>query len=432
MHLEDLERETSKTGLGRLGWGLSDQALSSLSNFLLGVAVARVLDAREFGAFGLAFATYLIGLGATRAIVSEPLTVSYSAASPPEWKRATHQATGAALAIGVLAGVLCVLVGSFASPTIRDGFVPLGVSMPGLLLQDVWRYSFFARARGRSAFLNDLIWTLLLFPTLITLVLLNHVTVVWLVAGWGGTASIAALAGAYQARLIPQPLAAMRWWRGHRKLAAPYLGEFIARNGSHQVTLYFAAAIVGLAAAGALRAGQIVFGPLNVVMTGVALFATPEGVRAAKSSPDKLLHLTALVSVGLALVGAICGFAAFLLPDAVGKEMLGASWEGAQPVIVPLAIGMCGRGIETGAYVGLRSLAASKRSYRTGVAVALLTVAGGTAGAILGGSIGAASGLAIALLIGSIIRWRSFILALRETPRPKRMVDCTSDSRARD
>jgi hypothetical protein len=48
------------------GWGVADQALSSLTNFVVGIYIARSLDTKEFGAFSLAFATYVIALNASR------------------------------------------------------------------------------------------------------------------------------------------------------------------------------------------------------------------------------------------------------------------------------------------------------------------------------------------------------------------------------
>ena len=45
--------------VGRLSWGVADQALSSLTNFAVGIVVARSLGIRELGAFSIAFATYL-------------------------------------------------------------------------------------------------------------------------------------------------------------------------------------------------------------------------------------------------------------------------------------------------------------------------------------------------------------------------------------
>ena len=46
--------------------------------------------------------------------------------------------------------------------TARLAFLALGLTLPGLLLQDSWRYSFFALGQGSQAFVNDTIWALTL------------------------------------------------------------------------------------------------------------------------------------------------------------------------------------------------------------------------------------------------------------------------------
>ena len=63
---------------GRLGWGVADQAMSSLTNFGVGIYVARSLGIQEFGAFSLAFATYLIVLAASRGLATDALAVRFS------------------------------------------------------------------------------------------------------------------------------------------------------------------------------------------------------------------------------------------------------------------------------------------------------------------------------------------------------------------
>ena len=65
--------QTKKLGrsVRSFGWGLADQMLSSVTNFLLGLLVARSVGPGEFGACGLAYATYTLALGAARALASD-------------------------------------------------------------------------------------------------------------------------------------------------------------------------------------------------------------------------------------------------------------------------------------------------------------------------------------------------------------------------
>ena len=44
----------------RLGWGVADQAVSSLTNFAVNIYIARELGAVEYGAFSLAYVTYWV------------------------------------------------------------------------------------------------------------------------------------------------------------------------------------------------------------------------------------------------------------------------------------------------------------------------------------------------------------------------------------
>ncbi len=151
-------RTNAGGGVRRLGWGVADQALSSLTNFALAVLVARTVSTSSLGAFGLAFATYTITLGATRALCSEPLTVRYSATGEREWRDGASAATGVALVLGVVAGLLCIAAAFLFGGTLRPSLIVLGIGMPGLIVQDTWRNAFFCHLRGAYAFVNDLAW----------------------------------------------------------------------------------------------------------------------------------------------------------------------------------------------------------------------------------------------------------------------------------
>ena len=163
--------ETGRPGViqavRRLGWGVADQGISSLSNFALGLFVARSFGASSFGAFALAFITYTVVINAARGLATDPLLVRFSGDVVNRWRRATSAATGTALVVGVAAGALCVVAGLLLPDPLGPAFVALGIGLPGLALQDSWRFAFFARGRGSSAFLNDLFWTVLLVLALV-------------------------------------------------------------------------------------------------------------------------------------------------------------------------------------------------------------------------------------------------------------------------
>ena len=105
----------------RLGWGLADQAVSSLTNFAVSIYVAKSLGATEFGAFSLAYVTYGFVLNASRGLATDPLLVRYSGAEIPAWRKAVSACTGTALGVGLITGLLAVGVAAFAATAPRSG-----------------------------------------------------------------------------------------------------------------------------------------------------------------------------------------------------------------------------------------------------------------------------------------------------------------------
>ncbi len=120
----------------RLSWGLADQAVSSLSNFVVGVFVARELGVAAFGVFSLAWVTYGMVLNVSRGLATDPLTVRFSGVAEGTWRTASARASGTAVLVGVVFGLLSMLAGLALGGAVGSAFVALGVVAPGLLLQD--------------------------------------------------------------------------------------------------------------------------------------------------------------------------------------------------------------------------------------------------------------------------------------------------------
>ncbi|HEY1822906.1 MAG TPA: hypothetical protein VGG83_23525, partial [Trebonia sp.] len=88
----------------RFGWGLGDQAMSSVSNAAVSFYVARELGAASFGAFSLAYVTYSFALNVSRGLATDPLVVRYSNVESDEWRRAVSKSTGTAVLVGLVGG----------------------------------------------------------------------------------------------------------------------------------------------------------------------------------------------------------------------------------------------------------------------------------------------------------------------------------------
>jgi O-antigen/teichoic acid export membrane protein len=399
----------------RVGWGLADQVFSSLTNLALSIFVARSVDPESFGAFAIGFATYLLVLGISRALTSEPLTVRFSAASKSDWREASSASTGSALVLGVAGGAVCLAVGALAGGALGQVLVALGVALPGLILQDAWRFAFLSGGSPARAFLNDLLWAVALVAIAPLLIGSGHTSVFWLTLAWGGAATIAAAAGMVQSGIVPRPMQFFAWLRQQRGLAPAYLGEFLALTGSRSVTMYAVGAIAGLVAAGAIRAAQILFGPLNTLFLGLRLVAVPEAVRLVeRRSAAHLQRFCRLMAVGMVGITVVSAIVILLLPAGIGRMLLGETWTVAEQVTLPLAFFMMGGAISISAVVGLRALGAARRSLRSRSWASAVQVVGGVGGAAVGGAAPAAWGLAVGVWFAVLIWWMQFRLAVRD------------------
>ena len=122
--------------------------------------------------------------------------------------------TGTALLVGLATGAFALTAGALMGGTTGLAFVALGLTLPGLLLQDSWRYSFFALGRGHHAFVNDTVWAAIQIPALVLLKMSGHANVFWFVLAWGVSAAVGAAIGALQARVVPNLAGATQWLDG--------------------------------------------------------------------------------------------------------------------------------------------------------------------------------------------------------------------------
>ena len=400
----------------RLGWGVADQAVSSLTNFAVSIYVARTLGAVQFGAFSLAYVTYAFALNASRGLATDPLMVRFSGADVPTWRRAVASCTGTAALVGLVTGAGVLLTAALLHGTSRAGFVALGLTLPGLLLQDSWRYAFFALGRGSQAFLNDSVWAVTLIPALVLLRVTHHGNVFWFVLAWGVTAAVAAAVGPLQARVIPRLRDADQWVRRTRDLGPRYLAENTANSASNQLRTYGISLILGLAAVGYVQAAITMMGPFMVIFFGMSLVTVPEAARILRNSPRHLPVFCLLVSGGLSVLAAAWGAILLVaLPRGLGQWLLGSIWRPAYPLVLPLTISVVGGCVIAGAGAGLHALGAARRSLRAMVLASAVYVVCTLAGAETGGAMGTVRGAAIATWVGALLWWWELRSGLHES-----------------
>lgn len=406
--------------VGRLSWGLADQAASSMTNFAVGIYVARSLGLAAFGAFSLAWVTYGVVLSVSRGLATDPLVVRFSGVPEASWRGAVARSSGTALGVGAAVGAACLAAGLAVGGDVGPAFACLGVTLPGLMLQDAWRYAFFAAGTGRKAFVNDVVWGVALVPAMVVAARVGSVAA--FVLAWGASAAVAALYGCVQSGIRPRPAGARAWVRDHRDLGYRYLAENTCVSGASQLRAYGLGAIVGVGAVGAVRGAELLLGPFLAVLMGLSLVTVAEAARVLRRAPHRLGPFCLLLGGGQAVAALSWGAALLLVPDRLGELVLGGVWNSAAELIVPATLGVAGAGLGTGAAAGLRALGAARRSLRAQLFASACYVGGGLGGAAVGGVTGSAWGVAAATVTASAVWWLHLRSALREhnrNPSPK-------------
>ena len=400
----------------RLGWGVADQAVSSVTNFALVMFVAHTVRAAQFGAFSLAYVTYSFALNASRGLASDPLLVRFSGVDLQTWRRAVGSCTGTAAVVGMATGTCVLVAAAVLGGAAKFAFLALGLTLPVLLLQDSWRFSFFALGRGAQAFLNDFIWAVALVPALVLLRAARAQNIFWFIFAWGAAAAVAAAAGLLQARVAPRLFEVRRWLSQHRDLGYRYLAANTINSGAGQLLMYSLSLIIGLAAVGYIQAANTLMSPAMVLQTGMIMVGIPEAARILRRSPQRLLQFCFLVSGGLAVAALAWGAvllsrAAKRSRDLDGRLDLAASVSAGLPYAF-LIVGICAWG---GAEVGLRALGAARRSLRAMIFASAAILACGLIGALSGGVLGTVRGIAVAAWFSAVLWWWQMHQAMRES-----------------
>jgi hypothetical protein len=205
------------------------------------------------------------------------------------------------------------------------------------------------------------------------------------------------------------------WLRDHRDLGPRFAIEFVLTSGGFQLVVFATASVAGFADAGALRGASVLLGPVTVLSAGAVAASVPELVRARERSPAGVRTAVMLLAAGLAVITVVWGVVASLLPDRVGEALLGDTWPAARSIMIPLGIAAAGNAAATGFTIGLRSLAAARRSLAAAAPAVVLVIAGGVGGATIDGSRGAVIGMIGPTWIGAALFGRQFRLAARTT-----------------
>lgn len=395
-----------------------DQAIASLTNFVVLFAALRLLSVSDLGRFTLAYATAFLVLGIVRPLALEPLTVRFAARSPEDRNAAAGKALGFSVLVGTILVLASVLTLLFAWE--HSGLaVTLAFAILVLLVQDGWRVFFFAAERIRSALVNDAV-CLVATVALVTFILVRfrpNVTI--LLAAWGLGVAAGAVTGLFQSGVTPRPKQGVEWIHSVRTLGFGFAGEVSLERIAAHLSLLVIGAISGAAALGEVGGSRTLMSPVLTVVTGVAMFATPEAVRMRSAGDIRRLARFAFgVSTFLAVSVLLFTFAALAVPPALGEMLVGRNWDSASPLLLPVGLWTAAAAARYGPRMVLQALEKSSLMFRLALLSSPLIILSAGIGAFFGDSRGASWAFALSYCVSATVWW----LALRG---PLRSARCT-------
>ena len=386
---------------GRVYMGVTTNALSSLGNFAVSIALARVLGISELGEFAIAFAVYTFCTGLIRASVCEPSLASGRS-------RAVLLAGSRRASLTALASAMLIALAGVAASL--PYLIVLGLAVHGLSMYDYSKTMNLAMFDRRVPLFQEATW----FAASVAaggLLLMGWVTGLQGFAIWALSGAAIGYASVVWQALDLRP----RWnlARADTVNAIAFGGDYVIGSGASQVAFNLIGVVAGLPAVGSLRAGGTLLGPVSIVLSSARTLTIPYLTRGIaqgrQTAAARTLASTVIIAVGSLPLLALIAF----LPSAAGDLLLGDNWSHAQAVLPFLAMEMAFNALVTVPFAGFRALLAGRSTVIIRSALAVMRVSAVVVAAMLGGAAAAAVALGVAAGVGALVWWVAYLTQLR-------------------
>lgn len=314
----------------RIGLTSIDQCVSSLGNFAVGVAVARVAGVAALGEYSLAYAMWVVTTSVHRSLITDPMAIENDV-NRPNADLHVRAGLAAELVIGLAAGAAFGLVGLVLlwarQHSFGIAFITFAPFLPFLITQDYWRCVGFMMAKPAKALMNDIIFDVVQGLAFVLLVLAGERSSVLAIVAWGIGAMAGALFGLRQFSVRPTLIGGLERMRVRWSLSKWLLGTAAATSGNQQAITVLTAAILGPAGTGGFNAANgLVAGPSIMLLAAGGNIGLPEAARALHDRGwlglrriQRYITLAGVVSVGSVAV-AVLIFGKHLLALIYGHE----------------------------------------------------------------------------------------------------------------
>lgn len=320
----------------RISWGLVDQIVSSASNLLFVVAIARSSSPDQFGSFSITYTLLTFTIALQRSSLGVHVSIASKHLRPP--MEIPFAAGFGICAFGLIAG------GVFPGSVTTTAVVTFAAA-PAVLVQDLLRYAAIADGDPKRALWSDSIWlgiTALALPA----------------AGYLGSAGAAIMwcAGAIVAALMLSRHDLLRirhpgWLSSEGRLLAPALVDAFLATCAPLIVAMVLAYQLSLADVAGYRGASSLFAPISLLLSAAPLVLLPEQRRLELSQAKRLALFQSFTTATAVVV-----WTALLLvaPRRLGIEVLGGSWDLARHVLPVISVEMAFFSLASGAEALLR------------------------------------------------------------------------------
>ncbi len=396
---------------GRVAVTIVDQGMSSLSNFAVTVAIARLDGAGTLGAFVLACAVWQVAAALHRALVTDPMTV-YGDARDAGATADIQRGLAAELLLGLGGGLVLALVGG--SLLLVDqrmygiAMLVLAPWLPMLVAQDYWRWIGFMSRRPDRALANDIVFNGSQGVAFAAVLVLHVHSIGVIVAAWGVGGLAGALYGLRQHRVRPAFAAGWTLLRERWHLSKWLAGDTVVANAAHQVYIVFVGTLLGPVGLGQLQAARtLVVGPSMMLIQAGGSAGLPEASRAFDLAGWKGLRRVSGIVTGLGLLATgSCAAIVGVFGGRILTLVYGTSFAHLHLTAALIAIGLVVTSTELGPLMNLKATRNTRFILYMQLVNLVVTLGSVTALSLAFGITGAAGASVARSLAGAITcRW---------------------------
>nr|WP_300047970.1 hypothetical protein [uncultured Nocardioides sp.] len=399
---QSASRASARRGL----YVLLDQGVSSASNFLLLLLVARSSTTEVFGAFVVIYAVLTYGTSLGRSSLGVPLTTDL-VDIPPDRQR---DYVGRSLAVSLTYGILVAVVGSvvvqlFQLPTTSTVMLLLAaVASPALLAQDLGRYVSLGQGRPVVALASDIVWLVVLAATFTWSLVVEPVRLAVAVGMWllGALLALVVIASCLA---LPRAAGTVDWFRRDRR-RWHLLWDAALGAAAPFVVITMTAAVLSSSAVGTIRGASTLMTPLNVLISAAGTGLVAELVRRRE---QHRVRLSVAVSGAVALVAAGWTLMLYVVPRSWGEAVLGPTWSTAVVVLPVTGLEMVGLATWTGSIALMLSRGHTRRVVALRAFYAVLVTVSATVAALgFGTALAVQSAVTGSALVAATAGWVLF------------------------